>query len=66
MAFALVSFYKENTWDVIPYSNIILEDENIEKNAVVGLKTLVIWRDLKAKGKDKEIKVPAEILKISG
>ncbi len=66
MAFALMSFYKESTWDAIPYSDIILEDENIEKNAVVGLKTLVIWRDLKAKGKDKETKVPAEILKISG
>ena len=63
MAFALVHFYKEDTWDVIPYSDIILEDKNVEENTIVGSRRLVTWRDSKTRGKGKEMKVPAEIWK---
>ena len=48
MAFALVHFYKEDSWDVIPSTDLIIEDKNMQKEALVGLKTLVIWRDIKA------------------
>ena len=27
MAFALVNFYKQNTWNIIPYSDTILNDK---------------------------------------
>lgn len=66
MEFALVHFYKEDSWDVIPSTDLIIEDKNMQKEALVGLKTLVIWRDIKARGKGKETKVPAEILNVSG
>ena len=66
MAFALVNFYQEDMWDVIPYSDIILDAKHEENDTVEGIKTLVLWRDIKGKGKGKFSKVPAEIIKISG
>ena len=66
MAFALVHFYQEDMWDIIPYSDIILDDEHEESDAIEGIKTLVLWREMKGKGKGNSSKVPAEIIKISG
>lgn len=66
MAFALVHFYNENTWDVIPYSDVIFEDENMRKHAREGFKTLVLWKDAKTRGNGKLQKFPAEIIKVSG
>ena len=34
MAFALVNFYEEDSWDVIPYSDIVFTDQNTE-NVVI-------------------------------
>lgn len=51
-------------WDIIPYSDIILDDEHEESDAIEGIKTLVLWREMKGKGNSS--KVPAEIIKISG
>ena len=64
MAFALVNFYKENTWDIIPYSDIILNDKHKGEDALEleGVKTLVVWKD----SKGKPIKAVAQIIKISG
>ncbi len=67
MAFALAHFYQENAWDIIPCSDIVLDDEQKEKEALEGTRTLVLWRDVKSKGKvNKQFKFPAEIVKISG
>ena len=64
MAFAIVNFYKENMWGIIPYSDVILNDKYNGKDSIEleGLKTFVVWKD--AKG--KSTKAAAEIIKISG
>ncbi len=49
MAFALVHFYQENAWDIIPISDIVLDDEQKEKEALEGTRMLVLWRDVKSK-----------------
>lgn len=72
MSFALVKFYEEDTWEVIPVGNIILEERHRGLESLEGLKTLVIWEDpssSKGKGKARTKyaqKVPAEIIKVSG
>ena len=35
MAYALVNFYKEDAWDVIPYSDIVFTDEYKENEDVL-------------------------------
>ncbi len=67
MAYALVNFYEEDAWDVIPYSDIIFPDKHKENKVDEGTKMLVLWNDMKTKGKaSKSKKYPAEIVKISG
>jgi hypothetical protein len=68
MAHALVNFYEEDAWDVIPYSDIVFTDEHKENEIDEGTKMLVLWNDMKTKGKasSKSKKYPAEIVKISG
>lgn len=63
MAFVLIDFYEENVCDIIPTSDVILDDQtgNIVKT---GMKTLVYWRN-KGKGR-AALKAPAEILVILG
>mgnify|MGYP002804371607 CR=1 FL=1 len=65
MAFALVNFYAEDSWDVIPYSDIVFTYQNTEKVVIEGTKMLVLWQDSKSKKAIKR-KFPAEIIKISG
>ena len=65
MAFALVNFYEEDSWDVIPYSDIVFTDQNTENVVIEGSKMLVLWKDSKSKKANKR-KFPAEIVKISG
>jgi hypothetical protein len=67
MAFALVHFYQEDAWDVIPSSDIILGEKHQENDTVVGIKTLVSWQGDKGKrSKGKYAEYPAEIIKIAG
>ena len=67
MAYALVNFYEEDAWDVIPYSDIIFTDKHKENEVDEGTKMLVLWNDMKTKSKGcKSKKYPAEIVKISG
>ncbi len=62
MAYALVNFYEEDAWDVIPYSDIVFTDNEVDE----GTKMLVLWNDMKTKGKaSKSKKYPAEIINIS-
>ena len=64
MAFALVNFYQEDAWDVIPSSDIFLDEKHKGNDSLVGIKTLVSWRGVKrSKGKSQ---YPAEIIEISG
>ncbi|XP_046855795.1 uncharacterized protein LOC124448859 isoform X2 [Xenia sp. Carnegie-2017] len=53
--------------DIIPFSNIIFEDENKskDKDELKGFKTLVMWGDGKTKGNGKSRKFPAEIIEVS-
>ena len=36
MAYALVNFYEEDAWDVIPYSDIVFTDEYKENEVDEG------------------------------
>lgn len=65
MAYALVNFYEEDAWDVIPYSDIVFTDEHKETEVEDGTKMLVLWKDAKSKKASKR-KFPAEIVKTSG
>lgn len=42
MAFAFVNFYKEDTWDIIPHADIILNEEHKGKDAQ-ELEGLKLW-----------------------
>ncbi|XP_028418328.1 uncharacterized protein LOC114543623 [Dendronephthya gigantea] len=64
MAYALVNFFEENAWDVIPYSDIVFTQEHKQNEIENGTKMLVLWKDTKSKKATKR-KFPAEIVKIS-
>lgn len=65
MAFALVNFYEEDSWDVIPYLDIDFTDQHKENEVNERTKMLVLWKDSKSK-KATNRKFPAEIVKILG
>ena len=70
MAYALVKFYEEDTWEVIPVCDLQLEEHDKQRENLEGVKTIVLWEDTskssRGKGKTQTLKAPAEVIKVSG
>ena len=66
MAFGLDNFYEENTWDIIPVGNVIVDENEPQPRGLEGLKTLVIWESKKAKKHSDDNTFPAKKINISG